>query len=644
VSGPTDLEGRLAEYLAARESANRFVLVGKRRTLLPPLRQAAATLQGLRALRGAVAVLEDLRDSGVAEPEPVDLVLLATLRERLAGLKPDSCRLPLLLLDATAGEAVVAELVVEVLSRPGGGRLVGPPGASADTDGAALRAVTAASVWLQRKGYEANPGDLEISWQVVGQGGSIEGASASLGLALALLGRALGRPIPPGWAATGDLALDGAVEAVAGVPAKLAAAASAGIAQVLVPLGSPSAAGTRSVPVANLDEAAAHLFGLRRRIPPLAPVVAGALALAALAFGVLDVAGLLAYPWTHVPLSESALSDRVVLVAWGEDDALPSQSPTALGDQAVPAVDFGTFLDHKSYRATHPVVLRRLAAAGVKVVALDVWIRGGESASRADIAHALWDAQDSGATVLLPARRVNSRWAMPAEELPGERGFAEMIAERPGRLVRSAPLGERGVEGPPWSIVALAVAAQAGGIPAWDGPDRVRLAGRTVSAREGRLWFRFPKRPGFRRYRYADIYDGNFDPDHLRGAIVVLGGVLGDQDRHRTPVGRWHGMEISAAAQSALIGGHTLEPLDRRGRALLLLLVPLAALWKPRWRAARWLGAGGVLVLACFLVARLAFGAGVFWPPTDLALPLAALCVVRALAARRGRTAPGLKG
>lgn len=642
-AGP-ELYRLLAEYAASRETANKYVLVGKRRALLPRLREAGDALTGLRTLRQAVAVLEDLRDGGLAPAGDEDLALLEALRARLDALQPESWRVPLLLLDASAGEPVVAELIVEVLPRPGAGRVVGPPGQSADTEGAALRAVTAASAWLRRRGFEASVEDLEISWQVAGVSGAIEGGSASLGLALALLARALDRPIPEGWAATGDLALDGAVEAVAGVPAKLAAAAAAGIPRVLVPVGSPTAPGVDAVPVASLDDAAHRLFGLRRRRgPPKAPFVAAALCLLALGAGALDLAGLLTYPWTHVALSEDAISDRVVVVTWGREDASVEAAPKPLLGEEVPAVDFSSFVDHKSYRATHPVVLRRLADAGVKVLALDAWIRGGEDASRVDLAHGLWAMEDAGATVLLPARRVDDRWAMPAEELPGERGFAEMIAERPGGLVRSAPLGERDPTGPPWSIVALAVAAREDAVPTWDGPDRIRLAGRSIEAPGGRVWFRFPERAGFRRYRYGDVYAGAIDPAHFRDAIVVLGGALGGQDLHRTPVGRWRGMDISAAAQSALITGATVRPLGRGARALALLLVPLAALLRPRWRPGPWLALGAGAGLASVAASRLLFDAGTVWPATDLALPLLALALWRAATARRARTAPGLR-
>ncbi len=644
MSLPPDLARALSDYLAERERANRYVLVARRRAILPALRAAPPGPWGLRALRGAVAVLEDLRDAGVAEATGEDLALLAALEARLGALRPESYRLPLLLLDATAGEAVVAELVVEVLARPGAGRVVGPPGQGQDTEAAALRAVTAASAWLRRRGYEASLEDLEISWQVVGAEGALEGGSASLGLALALLGRALDRPIPPGWAATGALALDGAVEPVAGVPAKLAAAHAAGIGRVLVPLGSVGAADAVAVPVADLSAAAAALFGLRpRALPSPAPLVAALLCALALASGLLDVAGLLTYRLVHVPLPESAISDRVVLVSWGAEDALPGPPPAPLLGEAVAPVDFSGFVDHKSYRATHPVVLRRLAEAGVRVLALDVWIRGGEEGGRAEIADALSAAAVAGTTVLLPARRVGDRWAPPAAELPGEAGFAEMFAERPSGLIRSAPLGQREGEGPPWSIVALAVAALEGASPAWDGPDRVRLGARTADAPGGRCWFRFPERPGFRRYRYADVYRGAFDPAHLRGAIVILGGALGSQDRHRTPVGPWHGMEVSAAAQSALITGSRLSPAGLVPRALILLLVPLAALARPRWRARRWLLVGTSLAAACFLLARVLFAGGLYWPPTDLAVPLLILAGVRAVAARTGRTAPGLR-
>lgn len=311
------------------------------------------------------------------------------------------------------------------------------------------------------------------------------------------------------------------------------------------------------------------------------------------------------------------------------------------GGDPVPAVDFTAFVDHKGCRATHPTVLRRLAGAGAAVASGDAWIHGGDPASLRPLAEAMAEVQAAGLPVLLPARRVDDRWASPALELHATVGFAEVFSER--GLVRRAPPGERGEAGPPWSVPALAVAALDDAEPVWNGPDRVQLGDHAASLQAGTAWLRHPAQPAFRRYRYAEVYAGHFDPEHLRDAIVLMGGALGSQGLHRPPVGRWHGMEDSGALISALLTGELVRPLSPWARAAALLLLPLGMLFRPGWRAPRWIALGLLGTAALFALARALFAAGLWWPPTDLALPLLALCAARATTARRLRRAPGLR-
>lgn len=100
-----------------------------------------------------------------------------------------------------------------------------------------------------------------VRWQIRARGFRLEGASLGLPLAVAMRARQLGREIPEGWAFTGAVDLDGRVGAVAGLPAKLRAAA--GLAHVAIP--AVSAAGLNAPPGVELV-AVRRLADLEARI------------------------------------------------------------------------------------------------------------------------------------------------------------------------------------------------------------------------------------------------------------------------------------------------------------------------------------------------------------------------------------------
>ncbi len=642
----------LRGYLEAAGREDAHALAARRRRLLPRIREEGADLAGAAELRAAVAVLSEAEAAAFGPLPESDRALREGLAARLATLKPSSWRVPVLLVDVAGGAGVLSELTVEIVASQGRGSVLALGSADEAATTAARRAVTAATALLRRLGYSAEASDLEVSWQVGGARDAVVGPSIGLAVGLAVVARATGRPIPPDVAVTGELALDGHLVPVAGVGPKLAAAADAGIGRVLVPPGSD---GRGAVPLSTLDEAAELLWGLGvGRSTPLvpAPLVITTVALVALTLGLLEIPALLGYPAGVAPLPDEALSDRVVLVTWSrDDDPAAAQSPAPLASGPVAPADPASFADHKSYRATHPVVLARLADAGASVVAFDVWFRGGDASSLEALRASVAATRAAGAEVILPARSSAGRWDGPDPALASAAtavASAELIREQPGGLVRQAAVGWRDpADGAPeWSVAAAAVAAAQGTTPKWNGPDVLVLGDRALSAPAGRRLLRFPDRPGFRHYAYSDVYGGRFDPAHFADALVLVGGRLGTQDRHRTPAGDWYGVEVLALSVQDLLGDDALVRVGMGARAGGLVVVGLlfAAVLALRRRRdpAGWpvWGLGGLVACGlAVLVAQGLSGAGLYWPWTDAALLLVALCAWGAWGDRARRRA-----
>ncbi|MDP7112674.1 MAG: S16 family serine protease, partial [Myxococcota bacterium] len=390
----SSLREDLRAYRDARGSEDEHALAARRRRMLPALRRDADSLVGASDLRTAIAILTAAEQAAFGPLPPGDGVLKSRLTERLAAIPADSYRVPVLLLDEGAGEGVVADLVVELTSAPGQGRTVAVGRADDAATTAARRAVAAAAALLRRLGRSAESTDLEVTWQVAAAGGVVAGPSIGLGLALAVVARALGKPFPADVAVTGELDLDGRTVHVAGVERKAAAAREAGFARVLVPSG---AAENGTTEAASLADAVRLLWGVE---PPRAvsrwrrPLVVAICVVVALLLGVLEIPAVLGYPVTAASLPAEAISDRVVLVTWSrDDDTTAAMNPAPLAGRAVAPLDPSAFPDHKSYRAAHPVVLRRLAAVGSAAVGFDVWFRGGDRAELDALREAIGDAR-----------------------------------------------------------------------------------------------------------------------------------------------------------------------------------------------------------------------------------------------------------
>ncbi len=628
--GPS-LREALQAYRDATGAEDDHALAARRRHLLPPLRDEGDRLTGAADLRTAIAVLTAAADAAFGPLPPGDVGLKDQLAERLADIPAESYRVPVLLVDEGSGDGVVGELIVELTAAPGQGRTLSMGRADEAATTAAKRAVAAATALLRRLGHGAESTDLEIAWQVGGSEKIVAGPSIGLGLALAVIARALGKPLPSDVAVTGELDLDGRTVAVAGVERKAKAAREAGYARVLGPAGG-GVDGT--LEAEDLAEAAQLLWGLeppRTRSPWLRPLVVGALVLVGLGLGLLEVPAVLGYAWTAAPLPGDAVSDRVVLVTWSrDDDTAAAQSPAPLAGREIPALDPQSFPDHKSYRAAHPVVLERLADAGAAAVGFDVWFRGGDEAALAQLREAIQSARSGGTEVVLPARQSSGRWDGPDPDLADAAtsvASAHLLNEGPTRLVRSMELGFRdpGAGSPAWSLAVAVTAAAEGVEPRWNGPDRVQIGRQSHHAPNGQRLLALPKEPGYRHYSYADVYGGKFEPADFAGSIVLIGGRLGSQDRHRTANGEWYGIELLAASVDSLLGQHDIRPLSLGVRAVLLCVTLLiAALLCRRLHTGFVLGGGTVLaLLGAWQLATL----GLVWPWTDVVLLLGALAI-----------------
>ncbi|MFM2245319.1 MAG: Lon protease C-terminal proteolytic domain, partial [Pseudomonadota bacterium] len=230
----------------------------------PRLEAAAAAARGgdrhaLRAARAALrAALEaapafDPLLAAACLPHVDDDALRARLEAAAAGARPTSARCGALCTDG-AGEGHLIELLVDLV--PGDGEVWTPDAVARDSALAVQVAAAAALGGAARQ--------LGVRWQLLGAppGATLSGGSLGLAAGLAALAAQRGVAIPTEVAVTGGLDLSGVVQPVAGVPAKLRAAAAAGRTRALVPAGEPlrPVPGLEVLPVRSLAEAAARVL------------------------------------------------------------------------------------------------------------------------------------------------------------------------------------------------------------------------------------------------------------------------------------------------------------------------------------------------------------------------------------------------
>ena len=254
-------------------------------------------------------------------------------------------------------------------------------------------------------------GDLErwgVRWQV--RGPALATASrvrgSSLGLAMAMAIRAaLGqRAVPEGWAFTGGVDLDGQIVEVAGVPAKVRAAAEGGIEQVGLSLNDK--AGLR-IPDGLLVHGYAHFEALCQEIWPAERPQR-------------RVRPSWKWAWLLVPLvlSWTALLDGLEIYVQGPLmrqvlGELPADNVMVLNVPPPPPGE--KIID---LRWDYPDKIDALVAAGVTAIGFDMlFLDPHPEGADTEFSEAIQRAEQAGVKVILPRRFQDERFLPLVAEL-----------------------------------------------------------------------------------------------------------------------------------------------------------------------------------------------------------------------------------
>ncbi len=299
--------------------------------------------------------------------------------------------------------------------------------------------------------------------------------------------------------------------------------------------------------------------------------------------------------------------DAVAVVGISDDslEALPTWGPASLD------------------RAVYAPVLRNLAAAGARVIVMDVYFGDAASSpgSDEDLAAAIADAGNVGIVADAVARLVGGGEEQVTFTPPSER-FASRAADvaspllfRPDNVVRSIRLWQRDVADGS-ALPALAMAAVLVGGKQHSAPAFVRP--RLLPIRWGE-----PKSTVL-MLPFEDVYAGHFDVALIRDRIVFIGLWHEMEDRLQTPIGPMSGVEIHARAAATLLSGDFLHILgDAVGLFTaipLCILIAIISIGRPAWLS--W--AISILLAALWTAASFALAAAydVALPRTGTALSL----------------------
>ncbi len=472
-----------------------------------------------------------------------------------------------LVTDPITGTGGTVEVVVQAHRGAGGVHTDQP--LAPDTARAAQVAVAAAL------GEQADR--WRLTWEL--RGVPFPLAGGSLGLALALAARAAveDRALPPGWAFTGAVDLDGRISAVSAVPAKLRAAADAGCQCV----GLPAEQADRDAPLAvrgfaTLAEARAALLPPRRTRRLTAALITLVLLPLLAGLGATERLDLRGWYWLLRLAHGELPATQSVLVP------IPRDTPLA------------------ERRAGYGPLVRALAARGAGAIALDLSLTDDPSVYE-DLALATGQAQDQGVPVLVgvrwgpegpvapshPALAASTTWGLAAFETEAHRAW--VLGRAPVTLL--APDGQH--------VWHLAIAAHHARTPRIPGPT---LDGQTLQAGGGT----HPIAAGrVLMHPVADSPSLDWQAPEtwpeLAGRVAVVG-TLRQDAALETPDGLSADLQLHAALVETLAAG---QAPSRAGRLADLVTTALAGwglvlLGLTRWRALA--GAIPALVLATVLV------------------------------------------
>jgi hypothetical protein len=463
-----------------------------------------------------------------------------------------------------AGVGALIDVTVHLTDAPGGVETSSE--VARDAQVAAQVAAAAALAGLTDRG---------VRWSVPA-GAHVRGTSIGLAVAVAARAAALGRTVPPGHAFTGGVDLDGAIQPVHGVPAKVLAARASGVAHAWVPAGGPHDGATA---VAHLDALWGRI-GLR---PRWLPWRLGLLLVPpALAFtGVLT--------FIDAPLHAAALR-------WASG-ALP------IDDAVVVAVPPGP--DLRALRARHPAVIDGLVDAGATAIVLDIAL-SAPSDDDAEIGAAMDRARARGVPVIVPVRLVQGAAITPASEAiraAATVATVEFHADVALGWVVRAPARRTSLDGATWwHATAWAAAAH---LRSAEPPRLVdgalRIGPLTNPASRSGAVALHPTEA------VANLaYDAGSWPE-AKGKVVFIGVVGGNEDVLRTVDGTRYGVEVLASMLQTLVRQAAPRRIEVEIEALAAFVVAVAtaALARALRPASRWLavvvpiaGLGVVIALA----------------------------------------------
>lgn len=443
-----------------------------------------------------------------------------------------------------AGQGHLVEVVIEVY--PGATGI----STSQDVDrGTAVAAQIAVAAVLG-----AAAGETRVVWQVRGAGFRLHGTSLALAVAVATASAVRRLPLPPGWAFTGGVDLDGHIAPVAGIPAKLRAAAGAGCVLVVVPRGSPPCdVSLERMEVGTLADVLVRVFPTPRRprvpIRLAAAVIAPALAVFVGLTDLVDVH--LHYPLLRAAGRSVAIDDVVVV-------ALPEVS------------------DLRGFRSEWPALLDRLAAAGAAAILVDVRFTP-ETEQDVAIAGAI---RRVGIPVILPVRLDGEQVRRPGSKALGEAaqlGHAVALADLSIGWVRRGQVRVSDDAGKTfWHVAVLAAGAlvRAGEPEVVDGELRIGALRSPISRNSYGI---APTGPVVTIPAAGDLAA-------VRGRLAIVGALHGDEDLQRTPEGRRYGAEVLAAQVQTLLRQAAPREVPRELGALLTLLVGLSTALIAKWK------------------------------------------------------------
>jgi adenylate cyclase len=310
-----------------------------------------------------------------------------------------------------------------------------------------------------------------------------------------------------------------------------------------------------------------------------------------------------------------------------QDRAVDRFFPSAKTDPAVVVVamddeSIGQFLAPPWARSVHAQIARQLAAAGAKVVVWDVLFsspaintseRPDQIANTADLADAISTITANGVTTIVGVAgdlhtRPNSQFRLlnpavgPTPEIGNvASGLAHVKVETADSdgVVRTVPLVVETKSGaliPSLSLAAV-LAYRGAQLQPVVGPKGVQAGGSFVpTEQETQLRLNFAKgldasRGSRALLSAADVYHGNFNPNRVKGKIVLIGATAESlRDNFDTPVNKSGGMPgvfIHANAVNTMLTASYLHAASDTDVVIwvtvLALLVALAVLFLPLW-------------------------------------------------------------